>query len=141
MIGRGRGFGAADDFADFDAVCVRGGNEQVVEANVRRPRRKRVPRLGTVELPVTVGIAGVEYQLNRAPLDSAATQPHERPEPMREFAKVEQIAWRQRVEITGEDVEPVLMAGNRGQEHSKFEHTPPLCPRRVERAQVEPENA
>lgn len=141
MIGCVSSRGALGDLACLQTVGEPGGHEDVVEANVRRPRGECKTRIASVQLAITVDVAGVEDHLNRPPPDVPAAQPDECPQAMGQLAKVEQVAWRKCVEIAGEDVESVLVPGNGGKERAQLEDTPPFRPRGEDRGQVHTEHA
>jgi hypothetical protein len=52
--------------------------------------------------------------------------------------KVEQFAWRERIEVADEDVRSVLMLLDRQQQRAKLVASPLLRPRRVHGAQMDP---
>ena len=79
---------------------------------MRRPGRKRVADLRTVKEAVRVHVAGVEHEPNRSPADVAAAQPDQRAQAIGQLAEIEHVARRERVEVSGEKMEAVLMAGD-----------------------------
>src|SRR4051812_23291797 len=137
VIGGRRRGGVRHDLAAPNTIRKPRGREEVVEPYVRRPRRKRVADIGPVQQAVCVDVSGVEHQLNRAPPDMAAAQPDERAQAMRQFPEIEQIARRERVEISGEQVEAMLMASNARKQRAKLDHPVALRPCGVERAQMD----
>ncbi|MCA1649750.1 MAG: hypothetical protein LC753_05525 [Acidobacteria bacterium] len=50
--------------------------------------------------------------MDRAPADASSAQPHQRTQPLRQRAHVEELTWRERVEVAGQDVQPVLVSLN-----------------------------
>ena len=90
--------------------------------------------------PVRVDVAGVEHQLNRSPADVAAAQPHERAQPVRQLAKIEHVARRECVEVSGEEMEAVLVAGDACKQRAQLDHAMPLGPRGVKRTQMDAED-
>jgi hypothetical protein len=60
-----------------------------------------VPDVFRVERAISVHVARVEDDLDRAPADLAATQPDECFQPAREFADVEHVTRREGIEVSG----------------------------------------
>src|SRR3954471_4379799 len=87
-----------------------------------------------------VGVAGVEDRLNRPPADPAAAQPDEGPQTGRQFPQVENLAWRERVEVADQRVEAAFPMTERPKERAQLEPAAALGPGRVHRAQVDPDD-
>src|SRR4051812_28815374 len=101
--------GVAHDVARDDPILKPRRNEYVVEADVRlRYWHRHAGIIGMLQ-PERVDVAGIEHRLDRAPLDAAAAQPHERPKTERQARDVEHRAGGEGVEVTSERVETLLM--------------------------------
>lgn len=86
---RGRGCGRlGEDLAFPNPILECGRYEHIIEPRVRRPRGKGISHVRRVEQPIHILVAGVEYELNRAPLNAAAAQSDERAQPVVELAEV-----------------------------------------------------
>src|SRR4051812_32960731 len=114
--------------------------EEVIKPYVRRPGRKRVADLWSVQQPIGIGVIRIEHQLDGAPPDFAAAQPHQRAQAIRQLAKIKEISGRQRVEVAGQHVETVLMARNTRKKRPQLDHAMAFGPRRIQRAEVHAEN-
>src|SRR3954468_7067067 len=106
---------------------------------MRRPTREGVTDIRAMEQAVAVEVPGVEHQLDGSPPDISAAEPDQRPQSVGQLAEVEQIAGRQRVEVSREEMKSLLMARDAGQERAQFDDAMPLRPGGVERAQMHAE--
>src|SRR5512145_828885 len=101
-----------DDLARLHMRRVLQRCEEVVEAGMRARGRKREPWHAGVPRTVQVDVPPVENDLDRPPSHGAAAQPHERAQAPRQLSYVEQFPWGERVEVTGQQVDAVLMLRN-----------------------------
>ena len=104
MVGRIGGGRRANDLARHQPARLIRGNEGVVEADVRVPHGKGQPSVVRVQTAEAVHVAGVDHDLDRAPPDSPAAQPHQGAQALRQLAEVEQLSGRQRVEVPRDQV-------------------------------------
>ena len=84
-----------------------------------------------------VGVAGRQHRRDRLPADRAAAQPDQRTQARRQALHVERFAGRERVEVAGEHVEPVLPRLHRPQQRGQLDQAAALGPGRVHGAQVD----
>src|SRR4051812_2628962 len=129
MIRGGGRRGVLHDLAVQHAARERRRREEIIEADVGRPTREGVADVGTMEQSVDVDVTGIEHQLDCSPTDAAAAEPDQRPQSIGQLAEIEQIAWRQRVEVSGEEMKTLLMAGDAGKKRAQFDDAMPLRPR------------
>lgn len=115
----------ADDIDGSDARGERARYENVIEPYVRIPRRHRHARIAGVSGAERVDVPSLDDGVNRYPLDTAAAQPYERPQPRRQPPHVEIFPWRERVEVAGQHVEAMLMRGNRREPRAQFGEAAP----------------
>ena len=136
MVGCGSYLGVIHDMTDRGAFDGTFGGEEIVQANMRAPGGERQAWLLRLQGTEDIAIARVEDDLNRAPANPPAAQPHERLEAMRQLSNVEQFPWRERVEITSQHVESMLVSFDAFQERTQFLYAASFGPRRVNGAQV-----
>ena len=86
--------------------------EEVVQPNVRIPGRKGVTGLARVQRRPRVYVVLIEHVLDGVTRDISATQPDHRANPLRHSFDSQHFAGCERVEITRDDVEAVLMLLN-----------------------------
>lgn len=141
MVGCGFHLGMIDDMTDRGALDGAFWREEIVQANMGTPGRKGQARLFGLQRTEDITIARVEDDLNRAPSNPAAAQPHERLEAMGQLSNVEQFAGRERVEVTREHVESMLMSFDALEERTQFLYAAPFGPGRVNGAQVHAKDA
>src|SRR5690242_18206448 len=96
-------------FTLLQPFAKRARHEQIIQPDVRIPRRKRVALVFRMQHAKAVVVTSVEHELDRFALQLAATDPDQCFDPRGHSIKLENLTRRESVEVTDENVKAVLM--------------------------------
>src|SRR5215207_3478371 len=136
MVGRLPRPGNVHDLAGLQSSDVLLPDEEVIEPDMWFPGGKRVPGHVRVGRSIGIDVASVEDDLDRPPADLPSTQPDQRAQSSRELAEVQQLPWRERVEVAGEHMKPALVLRDRLQQGAKLDDPTAFRPCGMYRAEV-----
>src|SRR4029450_12393602 len=108
--------------------------------NVGTPGRECISIAEWMQPPPDVGVFLVQHHLNRIARDVSAAHPDHRAYPGWHLCQLETLTWRNRIEVTRDDVKAVLMFADAVQQQSNFSRTTSFAPLREPGAQVQAED-
>src|SRR5258705_11999987 len=95
-----RGGAFTANLALFEAVGELRRHEDIVESQVRIPRRKGVSLFERMNSSIAIYISGIEHYLDRFPSNVTTAQPYQRTKTEWQQPHVEQFARGQGIEVT-----------------------------------------
>ena len=140
MVRRGLGRRVPHHFTGNQPIGMAGGQEYIVEPHVRIPHREAQTGIVRMQSTEPVDVSRVQHDFDRAPAHAAPAQPHQRPKAVREFSEIEQLAGRQCVEVSGQNMESAVVRSDRAEKISQLDHAVTFRPRRMNRTEVHAEH-
>src|SRR5688572_3022654 len=132
----------SNNFAAHQTVCEDSRYKHKVHPHVWIPGGKGIASFLLIFMKHSeaVAVTGVQHDLNGVSLQLATTDPYERSNPCRQAVQLQQLAWRQRVEVAHQHMKTMLVPFNAFQQRTNLACPPLLVPFREPGAEMKPED-